>query len=72
MKAYVEATEIVHGRFSIVDVIVNDESCAFRVLFVPFADLTDAAELAEDVVHVVGGNLVQFTKENITFAQEDQ
>ena len=49
----VEPGEMVHGLFRVVDVLVDDEGRAFRVLVASDSYLANRAVLAEDVVHLL-------------------
>ena len=54
---HVESAEVVHRLLGVVDVLVHHVGGALRVLLVPESDLADGAVLAEDVVHLVGGDV---------------
>ena len=53
----VEAGEVVDGSLGIVDVLVDNEGGAARVLVGADLDLADGTVLAEDVVHLLAGDV---------------
>ena len=53
----VEAGEVVDGGLGVVDVLVDDEGGAPGVLVGADPDLADRAILAEDVVHLLAGDI---------------
>ena len=48
---------MIDGGFRIVDIFVNDESCAASVFVCSDSDLTNCAVFAEDIVHFFAGDV---------------